>query len=124
MNKSEFKRLDKQLVRQLTRACELAKSELAGFQWLTHQLDSRAVPDSLQVIWVFDTDAHLAQALRAGGERTMQRLTQDALNAAGVELATIEQHVSFDSEQACQRSHGGDWSARLKTGSPQWREAH
>lgn len=114
MNKSEIKRLDKQLVRHLTRACELAKSELAGFQWLTHQLDARAFPDSLQVVWVFDTDAHLAQALRAGGEQTMRGLTEEALDAAGVKLDAIDQYVDFDSEQACQRSHGGDWGARLR----------
>jgi len=118
MNKSESRRLDKQLIRHLTVACEQAKSELMGFQWLTHEVDYRDFPSSLQVVWVFDTDAHMALALREGQDQIMQRLSQDALITAGVELTDIEQHVSFDTEQACQRSHGGDWTARLKADRP------
>jgi len=87
---------------------------LPGFQWLTHVVDYDTFPDSLLVVWVFDTDAHLAQAIAADEGAYMLELTAEALNATGVQLDNLASHVAFDSEQACSRSHGGNWEARLR----------
>ena len=46
-----------ELIRMLTTACETAKSEIVGFQWLTHDVDYERFPQSLCVTWLFDSEA-------------------------------------------------------------------
>ncbi|MCO8161261.1 hypothetical protein NJC38_03720 [Pseudomonas sp. 21LCFQ010] len=113
LSKREQAHLERLLSQTLTEACETAKAELLGFQWLTHVVDYANVPDSLQVIWVFDSEANRQAALAAGQMQRMNDFTAMALSEAGVRLQQIERHVSCDSEQACQHSHAGDWQKRL-----------
>ncbi|MGK9546088.1 hypothetical protein O6486_23965, partial [Salmonella enterica subsp. enterica] len=56
--KRDTARLERRLVATLTEACETAKAEIPGFEWLTHTVDYAAFPQSLRVIWVFDTRAN------------------------------------------------------------------
>ena len=44
----------------------------------------------------------------------MLALTAQALDAAGVKLDHVAWHVRFDSEEACNRNHAGDWNRRLQ----------
>ncbi|WNW09817.1 hypothetical protein RRX38_01185 [Pseudomonas sp. DTU_2021_1001937_2_SI_NGA_ILE_001] len=113
LSKREQAHLERLLGRTLTEACETAKAQLPGFQWLTHEVDYQRFPASLLVTWVFDTEASRQAALLAGQDQRMNELTGMALAEAGIHLEQVERHVSCDSEQACQRSHAGDWQARL-----------
>lgn len=113
--KRERGKLERQLVASLTDACELAKAEVAGFVWLTHCVDYQHFPESLVVIWVFDTDAHLASALKGDAKQRLHDLTASAVSNAGVALDSVSHHIDFDSEQACQCTHGGDWQRRLRS---------
>lgn len=113
--KRERGKLERQLVTSLTDVCEQAKSEVAGFVWLTHCVDYQYFPESLVVIWVFDTDAQLASALKGNAKQRLHDLTASALAEAGVVLGSATRHIDFDSEQACQRSHSGDWQRRLRS---------
>lgn len=45
-------RIERRLIAALTDACEIAKTEMPGFEWLTHTVDYHAFPQSLRVIWV------------------------------------------------------------------------
>lgn len=105
--------IERQLVASLTRACETAKSEITGFQWLTHEAEHHAFPASLQIIWVFDTRENLTRALETGLGKRMYQLSAEALKEAEVALDTVEAHVRFDTEEECARVHGGDWQSRL-----------
>ncbi|SEP04151.1 hypothetical protein [Aquisalimonas asiatica] len=113
MKQSDRKHLEDQLATMLGRACEAAREELDGFQWVTHVLDYNDVQHSIQVVWVFDTNANLAAALRAGHDAYLSHLTAEALDAAGLSIGDVRQHVGFDSEEECARAHGGDWQIRL-----------
>lgn len=113
MSKREQAHLERLLSQTLTEACETAKTELVGFQWLTHAVDYANFPGSLQVIWVFDTEANRQAALAAGQDKRMTDFTAMALSEAGVGIEQASRHVSCDSEEACQRSHGGNWQQRL-----------
>lgn len=104
---------EEQVTSALSRACETARAEITGFEWLTHEAESHRFTSSLQVIWVFDTRANLAHALETGQGRRMYELTAVALAEAGVRIGIIEAHVRFDSEEDCQLAHGGDWRSRL-----------
>ncbi|UYG08747.1 hypothetical protein [Halomonas sp. M4R1S46] len=113
LDKTARSRMERRLTRALTDACEAAKPVLPGFCWLTHLVDYRRFPDSLRVIWVFDTQDDLARALKDDGRRRMLDLTANAFVDIGLEVTDIGRHVDVDSEAECRRVHGGDWQRRL-----------
>ncbi|MCA4960752.1 hypothetical protein [Pseudomonas sp. Y24-6] len=112
-NKRDSARIERRLVATLTEACETAKAEITGFDWLTHTVDYDAFPQSLRVIWVFETRASKEQALSCGQDTRMRALTAIALHEAGVDPVQLDRCVRFDSEEECQVQHGGDWRRRL-----------
>ncbi|PZW64390.1 hypothetical protein F471_03911 [Pseudomonas sp. URMO17WK12:I1] len=64
-SKRKYAGIERELIRTLTDACETAKSEIVGFQWLTHEVDYERFPESLLVTWMFDSEANRARALAA-----------------------------------------------------------
>ncbi|MFC6335389.1 hypothetical protein GIR22_10490 [Pseudomonas sp. CCM 7891] len=111
--KRDSARIERRLVATLTEACEIAKAHISGFDWLTHAVDYAAFPQSLRVIWVFDTRTNKEQALAQGEDLRMRELTGAALRDAGVDLPSLEHCVRFDSEEECRIQHGADWRLRL-----------
>ncbi|MFK3821616.1 hypothetical protein ACI2KL_05305 [Pseudomonas yamanorum] len=111
--KRDSARIERRLVATLTEACEIAKAEITGFDWLTHEVDYQAFAQSLVVIWVFDTRANRELALSTGLDLRMRELTATALEDAGVDLPSSDCYVRFDSEEECRLQHGGDWRLRL-----------
>ena len=101
------------LVASLTRACEVAKQEIPGFVWLTHEADRNFTPGSLHVVWIFETQAQLAHALETGLGKRMYGLTAHAFTEAAIAITAAQAHVSFDTEEACQQHNGGNWQTRL-----------
>lgn len=113
LSKRDAARIERYLVASLTEACETAKSEINGFDWLTHTVDYAAFPQSLRVTWVFDTRANKDLALATGADQRMRELTAAALHEADIAPLPISRCVHFDCEEDCQRQHGGDWRVRL-----------
>ncbi|WP_223545217.1 hypothetical protein [Pseudomonas sp. A-B-19] len=112
LGKRELARIERRLVTTLTDACETAKGEIKGFTWLTHTTDLNALAQTLKVTWVFETltDKKLAQA---SAKARVFELTAIALLEANIDVKLSDQTVRFDSEEECQRTHGGDWQKRL-----------
>jgi len=110
--KRELARIERRLITTLTDACETAKGEIKGFTWLTHTADLNALAETLKVTWVFETlaDRQLAQV---HAKARIFELTAIALNEANIDLIPSDRNVRFDSEEECQRTHGGDWKNRL-----------
>lgn len=98
-SKRKHSAMERELARTLTIACETAKSEIVGFQWLTHDVDYDAFPRSLQVTWVFDTEASLHRALDSADKARMLELTRAAFDEIGISVSTIAAHVAFRAEQ-------------------------
>ncbi|EHY78833.1 hypothetical protein [Stutzerimonas stutzeri] len=113
LSKRDQTRMERQLSSCLREACEAAKAEIVGFSWLTHEVDYTRFPESLQVTWIFATEAQRAQAIEEGHAARMQALTRAALAEAGIDMAALIAAVRFDSEEACKRNDGGDWQRRL-----------
>lgn len=112
--KRRQKRMERDLVANLTDACEAAKAEIPGFLWLTHDNGKQEFPDGLRVTWIFDTQANLERALSNGDDERMRMLTRVALEWTGIAPGLIASCLQFDSEEACQKSHNGDWPKRLE----------
>ena len=113
LSKRDQAHIERRLVATLTEACETAKAEIAGFSWLTHEMDYGVFPSSLMVVWVFDTQANKDQALASGQGERMVELTAVALREADVLVSPVSAHVHFDTEEQCQRANAGNWQQRL-----------
>ncbi|VVN46417.1 hypothetical protein PS858_00669 [Pseudomonas fluorescens] len=110
--KRELARIERRLITTLTEACETAKGEIKGFTWLTHTADLNSLAETLKVTWVFETLADRKLALVDAKARVFE-LTAIALKEADIDLTPSDHSVRFDSEEECQRTHGGDWKKRL-----------
>ncbi|MCP8899486.1 hypothetical protein [Gilvimarinus xylanilyticus] len=108
MRKSDKKK-ENAIIRALTQACEIAKDRGDGFEWLTHFVDYERFPQSLQVVCVYSTNEQLARTDR--GE--ICSLIQTSLASINIQLGNIRKHVSFDTEENCERDNNGDWNKRL-----------
>jgi hypothetical protein len=108
------KKLDNNVVKALTQACEEAKKNVIGFEWLTHYAHYDRFPGSLAVICVFDSPESLADARHKKWDVYMRKLIQSHLLKAGIVLKDARKHVFFDNELDCEQEHAGDWQRRLK----------
>ncbi len=98
--------IERELIRTLTEACETAKSEIVGFQWLTHDVDYQRFPESLLVTWMFDSEASKARALGGADKARMLELTLAAFEAVGISVTRINDHVTFSVEQPARGKRG------------------
>ncbi len=110
MKKTDKKR-DNLLREVLTQACDEALKDYPGFVWLTHFVNYNDYPDSLSVWCIFDTEEQLASADMA----RLTALINQHLQDSGIKLKDIQKHVSFDSEEACNMAHGGNWKRRFSS---------
>ncbi|ALO36293.1 Fis family transcriptional regulator [Colwellia sp. MT41] len=106
-------KIDNNVCKALTVACESSLHDVAGFVWLTHRANYTNFPASLVITCVFNTDEEVA-AMKAEQQDEVLRLSiQKQLLKVGVVVKNIKQSVHFDSEEACQRQHRGEWADRL-----------
>ena len=113
LSKRDCARIERALVATLTDACETAKAEIPGFEWLTHTVNYADFPQSLVVTWIFDTRANKEHALATGLDNRLRELTATALREADIPPVPLKRCVHFDCEEACQTQHGGNWHLRL-----------
>ena len=106
--KKTDKKIDNAICAGLTQLCEEQLKQATGFQWLTHTVNYKQFPSSLQVICIFDSEANLAAADQA----QLRRLIQQQLSQLGITIAS--QQISFDTEDQCEQQHAGNWKKRLK----------
>ncbi|WP_016956977.1 hypothetical protein [Catenovulum agarivorans] len=112
LTQKQIKQLDKQIVRQLTQLCHLAQNEIDGFVWLTHVVDYTNLDKSLKVIFVFATTEQQVRA-EAENANTMKTWVVEYLQALEIKLNNVDKQIQFDSEQACDAQHNGNWQHRL-----------
>lgn len=106
------KKIDSQLINLLTDVCDSAAEGVEGFQWLTHRVNYSNFPESLQIICVFDTDESVTR-YKLMENKVLLPLIQAKLNTMGIKFKNIAPHVSYDSEERCNKEHGGNWAKRL-----------
>ena len=106
-------KIDNNVCKALTIACESSLHDVAGFVWLTHRANYTNFPSSLVITCVFNTDEEVAAMKAAKHDEILRLSIQKQLVKVGVVVKNIKQCVHFDSEQACQERHGGQWDDRL-----------
>lgn len=112
MRKSD-KKLDNQICKTLTNVCETALEHIFGFQWLTHRINYQHFPASLIVTCVFTDQSDLDRIQLNHEDSSLRNLIVEALVDIDIRLDKPEQQIVFDSEEACEASHQGNWERRL-----------
>lgn len=85
------KKIEREIIRELTQVCEEAKFDHDGFIWLTHEVDYQRFPQSLKVTLVFNEsvskDALLAefQTLIPKVQLALEPVIGQSLPAAQIE---------------------------------------
>lgn len=106
-------KIDNNVCKALTIACESYLHEVAGFVWLTHRANYTNFPGSLVVTCVFNTDEEIDAMKALQQDEIMIATIQKQLLKVGIVVKNIKKTVRFDSEQACQNKHDGQWADRL-----------
>ncbi len=114
-------KLDNNLCKALTVACESSLGNIVGFSWLTHRVNYTNFPGSLVVTCVFNTDEDIETMLALKQDEILRATIQKQLLKVGIVVKNIKQCVRFDSEQACELQHGGQWSDRLALNNPKYK---
>ncbi len=107
------KKIDKQIRVVLTDVCESALKEFIGFQWLTHLANYTNFPRSLRVVCVFDTNYNLNDFVANKSNQELGALIQEKLFDIDVNIKNIADHISYDSQENCDKNHNGKWADRL-----------
>ncbi|HIF54599.1 MAG: hypothetical protein ABGX40_07020 [Methylococcales bacterium] len=113
MNKSQ-KKIDKEICRALTRACEMAKVEVPGFQWLTHFVNYQQFPQSLSIVCIFGSHAELAQARQEMTDQLLSAFIAAELQKIDINFKHMQRPVAFDTEEACRVQSHGNWPVHFK----------
>jgi len=112
--KKTDKKYEKLIVEALTEVCDIALSQVPGFQWLTHLINYSRFPDSLKVVCVFATKDDLNRVLLAKQDDFLRSLIREKLSAVAISMKDTVRQVNFDSEEACELEDGGKWQYRLR----------
>jgi hypothetical protein len=106
-------KIDNNVCKALTIACELSLHEIPGFVWLTHRANYTNFPASLVITCVFTTEEEITAMQAQQQDDLLRTSIQKQLLKVGVVVKNIKHNVCFDSEQVCQEQHNGQWSERL-----------
>ena len=98
-----MKRLDKKtdntIVKVLNEVCESLKNESIGFSWLTHFADYTHFPQSLRIVFVFETNQHLDNAKSTARLSTITQNTESLLKQDGIVVIHADKTIAFDTEE-------------------------
>lgn len=112
MRKSD-KKIENQIRDVLTDVCEDTLKGYDGFLWVTHTVNFSSFPQSLKIVCVFDSNQDRTNFLEADGKQQVASVIQSAFNQGGIKLKNIDKHLSFDTQENCDRDHQGKWNLRL-----------
>lgn len=113
MRKSD-KKIENTIRIALTEVCDKALKDFNGFEWLTHLVNYNNFPNSLKVICIFDTNENLTRFIKNNNDHELGSLIQKKFFEMDINLKNTSHHISFDTEEECQRKHKGKWVDRLE----------
>ncbi|WP_299691332.1 Fis family transcriptional regulator [uncultured Vibrio sp.] len=93
------KKLENQIRKVLTDACENTLKGYEGFQWVTHSVNFSSFPQSLKIVCVFDTNQSRANFFEGQGQQQIAATLHKAFAEVGIQLKSVDKHVSYDTQQ-------------------------
>ncbi len=111
MKRNEMK-TENSIVKALNDVCETLKKESEGFSWLTHFVDYSKFPQSLKLVFVFDTNQNLEGAKNTTTFQTIFQLTETRLSGEGIYIKNIHKSLFFDTEENGADYENEKWSKK------------
>ena len=111
--KKGHKKLNRTFIHTLTEICEHLVDEISGFKYLTDFVDYDNIVETLNIVCVFENTADIVELKRQKKDLYIKQFIAKELLAFDVQIKKRD-YVIFDSEEACNIEHGGDWTKRLK----------
>jgi hypothetical protein len=106
-------KIDNNVCKALTIACESSLHDVEGFIWLTHRANYTNFPASLVITCIFNTNDEVALMKEQQLDELLRNTIQKQLLKIGVVVKKIDKQVQFDSEESCEKQHNGEWDRRL-----------
>jgi hypothetical protein len=106
-------KIDNNICKALTIACESSLHDITGFVWLTHRANYTNFPASLVITCVFETEDEVLAMKGLKHDEKLRSVIQKELLKAGIVVKNITKQVRFDSEESCSAQHQGEWEKRL-----------
>ena len=107
--KRNEKKTESAIVKALNDVCETLKHKSDGFSWLTHFVDYSNFPQSLKLVFVFNTNQSLESAKNKATFQTIFQLTENRLKREGVSVNRIDKTVFFDTEENGADFNDANW---------------
>tara|TARA_R110001592_G_scaffold82307_7_gene243770 strand:- start:4939 stop:5367 length:429 start_codon:yes stop_codon:yes gene_type:complete len=106
-------KIDNNICKALTLACESFLHIVPGFVWLTHRANYTDFPASLVITCIFEKEVEIDEMKAQQQDELLRNTILKQLIKVGVVVKNSTQQVHFDSEEACLLYHQGEWSQRL-----------
>ncbi len=106
-------KIDNNVCKALTIACESSLHDVEGFIWLTHRANYTNFPASLVITCIFNTNDEVALMKEQQLDDLLRNTIQKQLLKIGVVVKKIDKQVQFDSEESCEKQHNSEWDRRL-----------
>lgn len=74
---------------------------------MTHSVNFSSFPQSLKIVCIFDTNQDRTNFLSGEGQQSVSGAIQQAFNQVGIQLKSIDKHISYDTQENCDRDHQG-----------------
>lgn len=87
------KKIDTKIRQQLTTVCDFALQNISGYQWITHSVNYKQFPDSLQITCMFENQ-HTANHAKQQGE--LLTLIVEKLKDISVHVKAPQKQVHFN----------------------------
>ena len=112
--KKTDKKIENQIRRVLTDLCEDMLKRIEGFQWLTHFVNYSNFPNSLNIVFILDTNEHLAKFKSDKAKDELIKQVDKTLSRIGIKVNNVNLHVTFDTEENCKKNNNGKWNERFR----------
>jgi hypothetical protein len=106
------KKTESAIVNALNEVCETLKLKSVGFSWLTHFVDYSDFPQSLKIVFVYDSNQNCEHARNKTQLKTISQLTESSLVKAGVVIKVIDNAMFFDTEENGADVDNRNWCRR------------
>jgi len=89
------KKMDNAIRQALTEVCEHALEEIEGYQWITHQVNYDAFPDSLSIQCAFVSQSAIEALKQTQQDRVLKKAVTTQLATLNIKMKHSDKQITF-----------------------------
>jgi len=87
------KKIDNAIRQALTDVCDFALEQIAGYQWITHQVNYDAFPDSLQITCAFISQSSIDELKQTQQDKVLKKAITEQLARLNIKLKQVDKQI-------------------------------